>query len=141
MIKVSIYALLITGLLCNYSLQASTYGYPITDSYAATIIGTPAEYRAQLPEKVPLKVYTLPPIEGRKIPEVFWYQQGMKYSLVYQDHAAPLLFSIAGTGAGYHSGKMQIIQKAFYQAGFHVVSLSSPTHTNFEVNASTCRWL
>jgi len=135
--KVSIYTLLISGLLVNFSIQADTYGYPITDSYAATIIGTPAKYRAQLPEEIPLKVFTLPPIEGRKIPEVFWYQQGMKFSLAYQDHAAPLIFSIAGTGAGYHSGKMQIIHKAFYQAGFHVVSLSSPTHTNFEVNAST----
>jgi len=136
-INVCLYALLISGLLGNYSVQASPYGYPITDSYAATIIGTPANYQAELPKKIPLKVYTLPPLEGRKIPEVFWYQEGMKYSLVYQDHAAPLLFSIAGTGAGYQSGKMQIIQKAFYQAGFHVVSLSSPTHTNFEVNAST----
>ncbi|HED15278.1 MAG TPA: alpha/beta hydrolase [Gammaproteobacteria bacterium] len=135
--KISIYALLISSLFGSYSVQASAYGYPITDSYAATIIGTPAKYRAQLPGKIPLKVYTLPPIKGRKIPEVFWYQQGMKYSLAYQDHAAPLIFSIAGTGAGYHSGKMQIINKAFYQAGFHVVSLSSPTHTNFEVNAST----
>lgn len=134
---ISILTLLISGLLASYTLQASPYNYPIADSYAATIIGTPPEYKAKLPKKIPLKILTLPPIAGRNIPEVFWYQDGMKYSLAYQDHAAPLLFSIAGTGAGYQSGKMQVVQKAFYQAGFHVVSLSSPTHSSFVVNASS----
>lgn len=137
MINVFIKALLLYGILAGFPSVANAYNYPIADSFAATIIGTPAEHKARLPKKISLKIYTLPPIEGRKIPEVFWYQDGMKYSLAYQDHAAPLLFSIAGTGAGYQSSKMQVIQKAFYQAGFHVVSLSSPTHSNFVVNAST----
>ncbi len=32
--------------------------------------------------------------------------------------------------------KMQLFQRAFYQAGYHVVTISSPTFTNFMVNAS-----
>lgn len=30
-----------------------------------------------------------------------------------------------------------MLQKAFYQAGFHVLTLTSPTHSNFIINAST----
>ena len=44
---------------------------------------------------------------------------------------------IAGTGAGYDSKKMVTMQKAFFQAGFHVISLPSPTHTNFIIAASS----
>jgi len=44
---------------------------------------------------------------------------------------------IAGTGAGYDSAKMKMMQRAFFQAGFHVVALSSPTHPNFIVSASS----
>ncbi len=60
----------------------------------------------------------------------------MRYSLVSQEKPAPLIFVIAGTGAGYNSEKMQVLQRAFFQAGFHVLSLSSPTHPDFIVSAS-----
>ena len=48
----------------------------------------------------------------------------------------PLIFNIAGTGAGHNSAKMQVMERAFYQAGFHIVSLPSPTHPNFIATAS-----
>ena len=45
---------------------------------------------------------------------------------------------IAGTGSPYDSVKNQdMARAAFYHAGFHVVSLSSPTYANFIVAAST----
>ena len=75
--------------------------------------------------------------EDRKVPDVFWYQDRLRYSLAYQKEKAPLIFVIAGTGASYSTANMQLLQKAFYQAGFHVISLSSPTHPNFIVTAST----
>jgi hypothetical protein len=55
---------------------------------------------------------------------------------VPQKDPAPLVFIIAGTGAAYNSDKTQNMARAFYQAGFHVVSLSSPTYANFIVAAS-----
>ena len=58
----------------------------------------------------------------------------MKYSLVKQDGKAPLAFIIAGTGASYHSAKMVSVQKALFQQGYHVISLSSPTYSNFIIN-------
>jgi len=55
---------------------------------------------------------------------------------VAQDSPAPLIFIIAGTGAGYNSQKMKVLQRAFFQAGFHVLALSSPTHGHFIVSAT-----
>ena len=90
-----------------------------------------------MPGKIKLKQLKLRVFEDRKVPDVFWYQDRLRYSLAYQKERAPLIFVIAGTGASYSTAKMQLLQKAFYQAGFHVISLSSPTHPNFIVTAST----
>jgi hypothetical protein len=60
----------------------------------------------------------------------------LRCSLAYQKEKAPLIINIAGTGAGHNSSKMIAMQRAFFNAGFHVLSLSSPTHPNFIVTAS-----
>jgi len=53
-----------------------------------------------------------------------------------QKKAAPLIFLIAGTGSSHNGGTNYQMARAFYQAGFHVVSLSSPTFSNFVIAAS-----
>jgi len=73
----------------------------------------------------------------REIPEAFWYEDTLTYSLAEQEEKAPLIFVIAGTGARYDSAKNTDMQKAFYQAGFHVILLSSPTHPSFIPSASS----
>ena len=118
-------------------VQAKPYDYPILDPFAATVIGTPNAYKAELPRNIPVEDLELTVFEEREVPDVLWHSDELRYSLVPQDHPAPLIFVIAGTGAGYHSPKMKMLQRAFYQAGFHVLSLSSPTHPNFMVAAST----
>ena len=55
----------------------------------------------------------------------------LQEALAYQKGKAPLIFVIAGTGAGFNSDKMLDLQSIFYRAGFHVVSISSPTPANF----------
>ena len=125
-------------LLLTASLTSSqAYDYPFANPYVATVIGTPAKYRAPLPEKIEVKQLELRVSEDRKVPDVFWYQDTLRYSLAYQKEKAPLIFVIAGTGASYSTANMQLLQKVFYRAGFHVISLSSPTHPNFIVTAST----
>ncbi len=114
----------------------AAYDYPLRDAYAATIVGTPNEFKAELPEVKHVKELELTVFPEREVPEIFWYDKTLKYSLAYQKGEAPLIFVIAGTGASHKSSKMQLLQKAFYQAGYHVVSLSSPTHPNFIVSAS-----
>jgi hypothetical protein len=115
----------------------SPYGYPFADPYEATVIGTPEEYRADLPAEIPVQLRELLALRGRETPEIFWYNDTLGYSLAAQGGPAPLVFILPGTGAGFDSGKSLILQRALYQAGFHVVSLPSPLHPNFIVAAST----
>jgi predicted alpha/beta-fold hydrolase len=116
---------------------ASAYEYPFDDPYLATVVGTPEEYRAELPEKIPRKTRSLKKIEGRKIPEVLARDAKLRYSVVLQKGEAPLIFTIAGTGGDHNTEKNVILMSAFYQAGFHVVGLPSPTHAAFITASST----
>ena len=118
-------------------LERLPYFYPFVNRYEATVIPLPTAYRLKLPEKIPTKKFTLNIFPDRNIPKVFWYQKGLDCSLNRQKHKAPLIFVIAGTGAHYRSRNMIYLQKIFYQAGFHVICISSPTYMNFIVNAST----
>ena len=117
--------------------QVAPYDYPITDPFAATVVGTPQSYQADLPKKIPVKDRKLEVFLNREIPDILWYNRALRYSFVAQEGPAPLIFVIAGTGASYNSPKMQVLQRALYQGGFHVLSLSSPTHPNFIASASS----
>ncbi|SNB47106.1 alpha/beta fold hydrolase [Geobacter sp. DSM 9736] len=113
------------------------YFYPFVNPYEATVMELPKELEVTLPEKVPVKEFTVRPFPRREIPKVFWYEDGLPCALAYQDQKAPLIFVIAGTGSNYSTPRMQKLQKAFHRAGFHVISLTSPTHMDFVVNASS----
>jgi hypothetical protein len=131
---------LLCGLLAAVPCRGETvsnYGYPFADPYEATVIGTPDEYRADLPERIPVQLRELLALRGREAPDIFWYNDTLGYSLAAQPGPAPLVFILPGTGAGFDSIKSLILQRALYQAGLHVVSLPSPLHPNFIVAAST----
>jgi pimeloyl-ACP methyl ester carboxylesterase len=89
-----------------------------------------------LPDDYPRSERTLSVFPQRSVPSVLWYAREMRYALAPQAQPAPLVFVIAGTGASYESGTMRVLEAALHQAGYHVVSLSSPTHPNFLVSAS-----
>ena len=115
---------------------APAYDFPIENRWKATVVGTPPEYRAKLPEEIPLKKRRIE-IFDREVPEALWHDQELRYSYALQKDPAPLVFLIAGTGASYDGGKNTNMGKAFYDAGFHIVSISSPTHMNFIVAANS----
>jgi len=117
--------------------QDKPYEYPIVNPYEATVVGTPDLYKAPLPEKIRVETLDMTVFGDRVVPEVFWYWDTFRYSLAYQRSKAPLIFIVAGTGAGYNAANMILLQKVFFKAGFHVINLSSPTYGNFIVNAST----
>ncbi len=122
------------------SLQAAdmeAYDYPFVNPLEATVVGTPTVYRADVPEKNPTREHELTIFEDREIPKVFWYSNRLTFSVAAVRGEAPLIFVIAGTGGNYKSPKVVAMQKAFYQAGFHSIAISSPTHMNFIINAST----
>jgi hypothetical protein len=127
---------LIILLLGDSWSQAGAYDYPFKDPYVATIIATPTEFGPELPEKIDDELLSFKVFPERAIPDVFWYQSEFQYSLTYQKGEAPLIFVIAGTGNSFNASSMIFFQKVFYQAGFHVICLSSPTHMNFIITAS-----
>ena len=126
------------GLLLATSSWAATeeYGYPIKDKYVATVVGTPSEYWADLPKKIPFHTRRVTIFPDRVVPDAFFADSALLYSVALQNKAAPLIFLIAGTGSSHNGGTNKQQAKAFYQAGFHVVSLSSPTFSNFVISAS-----
>lgn len=130
--------LLMLVLLVPGTVPASgaAYDYPFVNAYEATVLGTPSIYMPPLPEEIPREDDMITIFPERRIPDLFWYSEGLRFSLVAQEKPAPLIFVVAGTGGDYRSGKVKLLQKAFYQAGFHVLSLSSPTHPNFIIHAS-----
>ncbi|HTP64837.1 MAG TPA: alpha/beta hydrolase [Geobacteraceae bacterium] len=110
------------------------YDYPITDSFAATILGTPQNLRPDIRGEVPVKTMVLE--TGQKKPEIFFYDRGLRYTVAFQKQKAPLVFLIAGTGGSSKSEKMVALLTNLYHAGFHVIALPSPTFSNFIINAS-----
>ncbi len=121
----------------NAGAASQLYYYPFVNPYEATVLELPQPFEVQLPAEVPTTEFTLKVFPEREIPDVFWYEDGLVCSLVQQEHRSPLIFLIAGTGSRYNSPIMVKLQKVFYQAGFHVISISSPTHMDFVVNAAS----
>lgn len=156
MISISKKLIFLLLLLINHFSYAE-YGYPIENPITATILGTPEPLKISQkdlslwqPEYVDLapidsqfdrnidKEYRITIYPERVIPDVFWYEKGgLQYSIAQHDARAPLIFIIAGTGASYRSASVKALQKIFYQAGYHVLSISSPTVPNFMYNASS----
>ncbi|SHO42658.1 alpha/beta fold hydrolase [Desulfopila aestuarii] len=130
-----LFAVCVCLLLC--CSLANAYDYPFANRYVATVVGTPAEFAEVLPADIPTKIGKIKIFPDRKVPGVLWNMDELYYSYQRQEGPAPLIFLVAGTGASFKSSKMQMMQRAFYNAGFNVVSLSSPTHPNFIVAAST----
>ena len=119
------------------ALPAAAYDYPFDDPFVATVVGTPAEYRADLPERWPRKWRRTVIFEDREPPDFLFYERKYRYSWILQRGPAPLVFLIAGTGGSHNGPGNTTAGKALYQAGFHVVGLSSPTHSNFIATASS----
>ncbi|WP_024640795.1 serine/threonine protein kinase [Pseudomonas syringae] len=122
------------------NVDSATYGYPLTNPFEATIATTPPALRPDLPddEDIDQDVYTLNlhPEREFTLPDNFWAVKKLHYRLAKQDHAAPLIFLIAGTGAPYNSTINEFLKKLYYDAGYHVVQLSSPTSYDFMTSAS-----
>jgi len=129
-------AVLVAWLLLIPGVATSAeYGYPIAGAYEATLLGTPAQLRPDLPAKVRTRTLHLDLGVGEK-PEVFFYDNGLRCTLAYQKGKAPLAFIIGPTGASDQAGTSMALLKALYQAGFHVITLPSTTHPNFIISGS-----
>lgn len=117
------------------------YAFPLINPFEATIATTP---KALQPQNLPDDRYidqddyvlSLRPEREFNLPPNFWAVKKLKYRFAKQPHKAPLVFIIAGTGSHYASASMDFLKRVLYQAGFHVVQLSSPTSYDFMAAAS-----
>ena len=113
-------------------------GYPITNPFLATIVGTPPQLVWPVSEETAVRqtdlaVRVLP---ERELPPVLSRYQDLHYRLAWHDEPAPLVFIIAGTGTGYDSPRLDYLKRLFWDAGMHVIVLSSPTNHDFIAAAS-----
>jgi pimeloyl-ACP methyl ester carboxylesterase len=131
-------SLLLLASFASATATVENYGYPLTDRFAATVVGTPEGLEPKLPtaQQIKFKKQWINVFPDRQLPDLLWYGQEMIYSVALQDHPAPLMFLIAGTGAAHNGAKNVNMARAFHQAGFHIVSISSPTYPNFVTSAS-----
>ncbi|GFO53678.1 hypothetical protein GMSM_06850 [Geomonas sp. Red276] len=125
-------------LLLPFDLLAAEarYGYPIDGAYEATILGTPPQLIPAYPEKIRTRFLVLDVLPERVKPPIFFYDKGLRCTFAWQKKKAPLVFLIAGTGSSDRADKLITMLKAFYHAGFHVITLPSPTNANFIISAS-----
>nr|WP_319528650.1 serine/threonine protein kinase [Pseudomonas laurentiana] len=132
--------LLLSACTLAADIDAASYGYPLTNPFEATIASTPPELRPELPsdEEINQSDYNLNlrPERAFSLPDNFWPVKKLRYRMARQDHPAPLIFLIAGTGAPYNSSLNEYLKKLYYKAGYHVVQLSSPTSFDFMTSAS-----
>ncbi len=129
---------LICLMLMGSLVHADDFSYPEGNPFLATIVGTPPGMMAPVPDEVnvrqsDLAVTVLP---DRYLPPVLSRYRKLHYRLAWQNKPAPLVFLIAGTGSGYNNANMDYLKRVFWQAGMHVLVLSSPTNHDFIAAAS-----
>lgn len=124
-------------LILVFSNMFGEYKYPFKNPYMATILGSSTLMTDGVSEAVPTKVYKVKLPNSKEPPENLWYNGKFEFSLVHQKEKAPLIFLLAGTGSDYHATRMVLFQRILYDAGFHVISITSSMHSNFIINAST----
>jgi hypothetical protein len=111
----------------------------LADSAAlrATVFGTPPQDVAPLPEKVPLLEMDLTLPWARPVPGVFWFDKRLRVWFSAQDKPAPLAIVISGTGSDGNTTKLSTLRAVLYGAGYHVLTMPSPTFPGFIVSASS----
>jgi Alpha/beta hydrolase family len=103
----------------------------------ATVFGTPPEDMAPLPAKVPLAEINIDLPWRLPVPRVLWFDRKLRVWLSAQDTPAPLAVVISGTGSDGNTKTISVLRAALYGAGYHVLTMPSPTFPGFIVAASS----
>lgn len=116
---------------------ASAAGAPGTAALRATIFGPAPQDRMSLPDAVPLIEMNVAMPWARPVPRLLWFDRRLRVWLSVQPKPAPLAIVIAGTGADGNSTSMSTLRGALYAAGYHVLTMPSPTSPGFIVSTSS----
>jgi hypothetical protein len=111
----------------------------LADSAAlrATVFGTPPQDIAPMPATVPLQEIDISMPWVRPVPQVLWFDSRLRVWFSAQDKPAPLAIVISGTGSDGNTTKLSTLRGALYGAGYHVLTLPSPTFPGFIVSTSS----
>jgi len=111
----------------------------LADSAAlrATVFGTPPQDMAPMPSRVPLAEINIALPWTRPVPDVFWFDRKLRVWFSAQDKPAPLAILISGTGSDGNTAKLSVLRGALYGAGYHVLTMPSPTFPGFIVSTSS----
>ncbi len=111
----------------------------LADSAAlrATVFGTPPQDMAQFPEKVPLSEIKVKVPWRLPVPDVLWFDSKLQVWFSAQKGPAPLAIVISGTGGDGNTSLLQTLRAALYGAGYHVLTMPSPTFPGFIASTSS----
>ncbi len=111
----------------------------LADSAAlrATVFGTPPKDLAPMPDSVPLTEINIAMPWAQPVPNVFWFDRKLRVWFSAQDKPAPLAIVISGTGSDGNTSKLSALRGALYGAGYHVLTMPSPTFPGFIVSSSS----
>ena len=109
--------------------------YPYKDNaIMATVMGTPSSQWYKLKKGRAPKVKKFKAI--KKVPEILRPWSDYEYGVWKQKNDAPLMILISGTGSLYNSGLTMYMANVFYERGYNVLALSSPTTMPYIVSQS-----
>lgn len=117
--------------------RRSIVGLADADALRATLFGVAAAERAALPPEVPVRELELEIDGALPVPEVFWFNRRLRAWYSPQPGPAPLVVAIAGTGSDGDADKLVLLRAVLWGAGYHVLTLPSPTFPRFIVSASS----
>ncbi len=103
----------------------------------ATVFGTPPQDTASLPAKLPLSEINVELPWRLPVPQVLWFDAKLRVWLSAQNKPAPLAIVISGTGSDGNTKTISVLRAALYGAGYHVLTMPSPTSPSFIVSASS----
>jgi pimeloyl-ACP methyl ester carboxylesterase len=92
---------------------------------------------APMPNRVPLAEINIAFPWARPVPDVFWFDRKLRVWFSAQDKPAPLAIVISGTGSDGNTAKLSVLRGALYGAGYHVLTMPSPTFPGFIVSTSS----
>lgn len=103
----------------------------------STVFGTPPRDLAPMPNRVPLDEINIAMPRAQPVPAVFWFDRKLRAWFSAQDKPAPLAIVISGTGSDGNTAKLSVLRGALYRAGYHVLTMPSPTFPGFIVSTSS----
>ena len=135
LIVIAIMLFSVTGFGEEIDVSQIAVDYPYKDNaIMATVMGTPSSQWYKLKKGKAPKVKKFKAI--KKVPEILRPWSDYEYGVWKQKNDAPLMILVSGTGSLYNSGLTMYMANVFYERGYNVLALSSPTTMPYIVSQS-----